>query len=187
MLRHRGDAGSGQGLWLNGPLVNVGLATTQQHADAVGIARTSTQAMLLVDTGADITCVDDRIPAQLGLVPIRFRPLMGVNGVPEDRPVYRMSILVGMASGSGGMGQAEFTADVVGLPAPAYATAYAGLLGRDFLAHVRFSYDGPAGTYELVDYKAVSTVHRPQPSGPDPAAKRAKAKQQKKARRKNRR
>jgi hypothetical protein len=98
-----------------------------------------------------------------------------------------MSILVGMASGAGAVGQAEFTADVFGLPAGPHATAFAGLLGRDFLAHMRFTYDGPAGTYELLDYKSVSTVHRPQPSGPGVAAKKKKAKEQKKARRKNRR
>lgn len=43
-----------------------------------------------------------------------------------------------------------FAHDIVGMPTPFSSTAkFHGLLGRDFLSHFRFTYDGPAGTFDL--------------------------------------
>jgi hypothetical protein len=83
--------------------------------------------------------------------------MMGVSYKPEDYPVYRMSVTIGMSEdGRTGGFQATFITNVVGTPSPKDPLGYAGLLGRDFLRFVRLTYDGPKAEYELVHYKHAS-------------------------------
>jgi predicted aspartyl protease len=148
---------------VRGPLVQVTLGLHPQDAAATqaagGIPKTFVHH-LLVDTGAQRTCVEDKIAQALGLVPIHFAQMMGVSGKVEDYPVYRMSITLGMKEdGTEKVLPATFVSDVVGTPSPATPLTHVGLLGRDFLRYVKVVYDGPEATFELVDYKHVSARH----------------------------
>lgn len=167
-----------------GPLVEVTLGPPEAEMTAVtaagGIPKTITHN-LLVDTGAQATCVEGKIPQALGLVPMRFVQMMGVSGKPEDYPVYRMSIILGMREDhTGASSRALFSADVVGTPSPPMPLNHIGLLGRDFLKYVRLLYDGPKGEFEIIDYKHVSAPHRavqkPPPLGGWSAISRARKK-----------
>lgn len=46
---------------------------------------------MMVDTGAQLTVVEDAVPKFLHLVPIRFQAIAGVTG-DLDCPVYRLGI-----------------------------------------------------------------------------------------------
>ncbi len=150
---------------VGGALIQVRLGPSQPEIAATvaagGIPKTVTHN-LLVDTGAQATCVEDKIPKALDLIPMRFTQVMGVSGRSEDYPVYRMSIIFGMKEdGTTSIHQAVFEADVVGTPSPPTPLTHIGLLGRDFLKYVRLVYDGPKGEFEIIDYKHVSAPHRP--------------------------
>lgn len=152
-----------------GPLIRVTLGPPQEEMAATiaagGIPKTITHN-LLVDTGAQATSVEDTILQALGLVPIRFTPVMGVSGKLDECPVYLMSVTLGMKEdGTGSTLQAVFAAPVVGTPSPAVPLNHIGLLGRDFLRFVRLAYDGPKGEFEITDYKHVSarTPSKPPP------------------------
>jgi hypothetical protein len=109
---------------------------------------------MMVDTGAEITIVEDAVPKFLNLQPIRFQAIAGVTG-DLDCPVYRLEIIIrsnDSGDDRGIAGQIEFSADVIAVPPVAeVARPHVGLLGRDFLQFVRFEYDGPSGTYRLID------------------------------------
>jgi hypothetical protein len=104
---------------------------------------------MMVDTGATCTLISDALADQLGVRPLRYRSIVGVSGVPEDRPVYRMAIGILMAPQRGEPAIATFEADVVGMPEASPGAQHQGLLGRDFLQFMRLVYDGPTGTFEL--------------------------------------
>jgi len=150
-----------------GPLVQVTLGPHPDDAAATVAAGGTPKTMshyLMVDTGAQATVVENVIAQALGLIPIRFTQIMGVSGKPEDYPVYRMSVTIGMVeNASGSTVQATFVTDVAGVASPPKPLTHIGLLGRDFLRYVRLVYDGPKGAFELVDYQHVSQPKRPTP------------------------
>lgn len=107
--------------------------------------------------------------------PIRFKPILFGDGEPQDRPVYRMSISLLMEDEAGRTVEGSWIGDVVGMDAA--KQGHGGLMGRDFLRHFRFRYDGPNGTFELQ-----SDGDR----APEIKAKRAHERHEKKLTRKNR-
>lgn len=111
---------------------------------------------MMVDTGAQLTVVEDAVPKFLHLVPIRFQAIAGVTG-DLDCPVYRLGITIGVSDRDGNRGEMRFEADIVAVPpVPDLARPHVGLLGRDFLQYVRFEYDGPNGAYSLIDERSPS-------------------------------
>jgi len=180
MLRLRGIVHPAPfGIIGTGPRVDVVFSIHPADAQAYlekGQAPPAVQGSLLIDTGAESTLVDDGIPTNLGLTPIRFQPIMFGDGRPQDRPVYRMSIMIAMEDDAGRPHKGSWVGDVVGMDAA--KQGHGGLMGRDFLRHFRFQYDGRAGTFELA-----SDGDR------DPAIKAARAQErhEKKKRRGNRR
>ena len=193
MLRHVGKVRPAPGGMVNvGPIVDVTLSpcpVAQNDIIQSGMQVPYLPSKMMVDTGAQISCIEDQIlSGPLGLKPIRFMPLTGVSGKAEMRPVYRMAIAIMMADSSGtNQGPAIFTADVVGVPSPETPQVHKGLLGRDFLMHVRFVYEGQKGEFQIID-----TRTKPVGSGKSKTAfdrKKAKAKkkkQQQASRKKNR-
>jgi hypothetical protein len=157
------------------------------------------KARLMVDTGAQVTSVDDALCRELGLTPVRYRPIIGVHNKAEDRPVYLMGVGLGMGDGGGAVEIVTFLAEVVGMPTP--AGSIDGLLGRDFLVGFRLVYDGPTGRFEIIDRRDALAEAKPtallvegardtgrdKPNSKTSGKARAKSKQQKKSRRKNRR
>jgi len=155
-LIHRGAVKPPISLVPIGPIINVRFClpeTDAQMRRAVGLPVPDPIAgAILVDTGAEGTHVADDIPQRLGLVPIRFQKVVGVNLIPEDRPVYRMALRLTMEESSGRTLDTIYDADMIGSPGmiPNQAGPLVGLLGRDFLRFVDFHYHGPLGTFEIV-------------------------------------
>jgi hypothetical protein len=146
-----------QGLINLGPLIPVTLTPTEEIAKALiksGVQIHPVKADLMLDTGAQSTVIEDSLAQSLGLRPLRFRSIIGVSQKPEMHPVYRMQISIVMKDSFGHSGVGKFVADVCGMPSPPQPTKHRGLLGRDFLRYFRFSYDGTAGSYEIVDVEA---------------------------------
>lgn len=149
----------------------------------------------MIDTGAQKTVVEKKLAEQLGLVPIRFQPMVGVSQKPELCPVYLMSVSIGMSDGTN-TGFAAFETEVIGMASPPRPQGHQGLLGRDFLRHMRFVYNGPTGTFEVSaaafaqQAKGISPLAAAAAGGtrgPTPEQlRKAKRKAEKAARRKNR-
>ena len=140
------------GLINTGPCVAVILSPGEVSAQALlanGKTVPAVSALLMIDTGAQLTCIDQALATGMGLRPMRFSPVVGVSGVANDFPVYRMGITIAMADASGTQMQICYSADVVGMPTPSQHSQHRGLLGRDFLRHFKLIYDGSRGEFEL--------------------------------------
>lgn len=174
------------GLVLAGPVVAVRL---KQHPAVVatGIPDFTVPIRMMVDTGAGRTLVHDGIAVQQGLVPIRYDEIVGVSGKPERYPVYLLSFEIGVAPNAAAPPtMVIFASEIVGMPtAPPDVQ---GLIGRDFLMHARFVYEGPAGafTIEFPNLPQQGGGPAVRPGGED-ESKKAARKRQRKARRRNRR
>ena len=94
----------------------------------------------MVDTGADVTIVSRRVVDALGMVRTRMDRVRGATGAPARAPVYRAHLAI-LAIDT------TFDVDVLALVRE--DDDCDGVLGRDVLAHLRFVYDGPRGTFEL--------------------------------------
>lgn len=191
--RHRGQVSPAPGgLVALGPLVQVWFSPHRLDQELLAAAGTDWEAFpakMMVDTGAELTLVEDVVPGTLGLTPIRFQEVEGIGG-RVDAPVYRLQIAIKAADNAGHSGWMTFSSDVVAVPSPPTPTEqrpHVGLLGRDFLQHIRLIYDGPSATFELVDMNAPRLGPAPGPRPTTPDKRKAKRKAQKAARRRNRR
>ena len=189
---HRGMvADPPRGLVAFGPLVAVQFQLDPRDAAARAAAAlplpTSISGKVMIDTGAGGTHVFQSVPDQLGLVPIRYSPVIGVSGKSEDRPVYRLAVTIGMADARGRIANTTFAADMFGASTtfelPGFPEQVIGLLGRDFLAYFDFHYHGRTGEFEIVLPEAASQARL---SDDEPKAKRLR-KLARKSRKKNRR
>jgi hypothetical protein len=131
-----------------GPIANVTLSRPLLTPGDIQQAA-SIQIKMLVDTGASKSVVDRGIAESLGLEPIRFEPMTGISHVPEECPVFLLSISIGFADGPRTT-LMTFTAEMIGMTTPPTPRPFNGLLGRDFLRFVHLSYDGPAGQCDIV-------------------------------------
>lgn len=189
MLSHKGVVSPAPtGIITLGPLVAVELAP-HPSVPSAGIV-SPIPVKMMVDTGAQRTVIEKRLASQLGVAPIRFQQMVGVSQQPELCPVYVVSVTLRVGDN---LQHAEvtFVAEVIGMSSPPTPQEHVGLLGRDFLRHFRFTYDGPRGEFELVPEKqgtpvnaaglhAAKVVH-------DHGKKKAKRKEARKARKRNRR
>lgn len=117
--------------------------------------------LLLVDTGASTTCIDNDVASQLSLTPIRISRTHGVHGEHEVN-VYNTLLHIGIEQrgarqdfyregetmGAEGISRCHKPINVSGTPYPVI-----GLLGRDVLRKVRFHYDGPKGVLKMTFLK----------------------------------
>jgi hypothetical protein len=190
---HRGKVSDPpQGLVVVGPLVAVRFQLDPIEANARRgqgeFLPESVAGKVMIDTGASGTHVFDSIPRHFSLVPIRYVPVIGVNGKPEDRPVYRLALVLQMEGAEGRMAEATYTADMIGAPGtfelPGFPEQVIGLLGRDFLAHFHFYYHGPSGEYELVRHEP--ETRKEAPAAEDYMKRKRKRKLARKSRKRNR-
>lgn len=141
-----------------GPLVQVALLPPPDvRAADPNAAADPLVVKLMVDTGAQKTVVDNDLLESLSLVPLRFEHMIGVSQKADLCPVYRLTVVLGVGEHKTVpprpdelTAQVEFTTDVVGMPSPSIQFDHVGLLGRDFLAHVKFIYDGQSGRFDIV-------------------------------------
>lgn len=133
-----------------GPVINVIFAcpgTLRQAADPKAIPANIIVAALLIDTGADITCVAEEITNQLGLRPSGKVPV----SVPTGQASANTHVLdVGIPFGD--MTQSPEIHVRESLNIMEYAGAsphYKGLLGRDILSNCLFSIAGYDKRYTI--------------------------------------
>ena len=151
MLRFLGRSDNPpKGLEIHGPLVTVRLLPDPELATAR--PATSVEAMLMIDTGASRTVIEETTIQKLGMPPLRYMPITGVSQQADLCAVYRMAIEIQMVDEHDKPGAAIMVTDVAGVPSPSLPEKHVGLLGRDFLQYVRLIYDGPKGEFEVVDY-----------------------------------
>ena len=105
---------------------------------------------MMIDTGAAFTVIEEPLAEALGLRPVRFREVIGIDQKPMERPVFPMSVVLAMHDGLGTSKSVRFKVDIVGVPTRARDEGYIGLLGRDFLQHFEFLYDGPKARFTLI-------------------------------------
>lgn len=162
VARHKGSAPSAGALLASGPLVRMIVSPGGPLAAAMrarGLDVPSETVHMMVDTGADGTMLHVDVATRLGLIPTGWLMLGGVNPGQRRSPVFPMTLQLATATDSGHLFNVTFGTDVVGIAAPPKPGTH-GLLGRDFLSHVRFVYDGPEHRWEIADHRAP-----PAPSG----------------------
>ncbi len=133
---------------LHGPIANVALSRPGTTPEEIQQAA-SIQVKMLIDTGAYKTVIDRGIAEALGLEPIRFEEMSGISHVPEECPVFLLSVAIGLTDGSR-TSTLIFTSEMIGMTTPPTPRPFNGLLGRDFLRHVRLDYDGQAGHCDII-------------------------------------
>ena len=149
-MKHICDCTSPDVLARIGPLVEVTFlphTSVRSTFIAAGNMPTATIKML-VDTGADRTVIQRLIAEGMGLSPIRFDPMVGVNQKTELYPVFMVSMQF-CVEDDRTKAHTLFDADVIGMDPPPIPKPYAGLIGRDFLRHFHLIYNGPKGKVEL--------------------------------------
>ncbi len=92
----------------------------------------------LIDTGATLSCIDEKLAQQLSLPVIDRRDVGGVGGRKKHN-VYLAHMIVPALG-------AESKGAFLGVDLSAYQPV---LLGRDFLAHTIFIYNGQNGRVTL--------------------------------------
>jgi hypothetical protein len=182
-MRHIGQPPSALHLLQQGAKIKAHFRPSAALITAGVVADQQKAARVLIDTGADQCCVLEDVCKELGIQPVRTQKVRGVHGV-EDRPVYPMQIGVVMHSYSKGQPASQPVImwhgfDVIGATAEGIGDLH-GIIGRNLLALFRFVYDGPAGTFEIVDYKVVippsvvAAAQLPKPSAARTTPKRNK-------------
>lgn len=114
---------------------------------AAGKKLPSRTLRLMVDTGADTTCIfEDQVSGVPLCQPIRKVNLVGAAG-SEPRPVYPLELVFSGKTAQGRSALKTFHAGMIS--ARRHSSDYDGLLGRDFLQFARLAYDGPSRTFTM--------------------------------------
>lgn len=153
-------------LQLMGPMVRA--SWTVPHALAARLTAEGkavpalVDGFMLVDTGAQNTCIASRSADDLGLRPIDVIVNHGAHG-PQESPVFRAHFHLAITDEKAGtslrVSREMLVAGIPGLQetfarlgvkdALGNPVKVIGLIGRDFLRHARMVYDGPTGHLEL--------------------------------------
>lgn len=105
------------------------------------------EVRLLVDTGAELSFINEGIARHLDLRFLRSQPIVGLSQKAEVHRVYAAVLHLGFDKP-----KPDMTAIPVALAGMREATGrlqFDGLLGRDFLADFDFAYSGPGHTFAL--------------------------------------
>jgi hypothetical protein len=140
-------------LILTGPLLEVTLEVTAKRSAALlGTNQTPPSPLLvklLIDTGAQVSAVEETFAIQLGLRPKRFVSLAGISQQAQLCPVYAMTLAFAMVDDTGQKKEVAISSEVVGVSSPPNPHTHVGVLGRDILSHFRLLYEGDTGLFEL--------------------------------------
>jgi predicted aspartyl protease len=97
---------------------------------------TSSPIDCLLDTGADLSLIPQRLVSELSLAPAASIIVEGFDGERQELPLFAVDIVI------------ENTR-IAGLEVTAYPTTHA-ILGRDILNRFRLLLDGPAQSLEFL-------------------------------------
>jgi len=120
----------------------------QQLRAALRPVPPSVQAKALLDTGAEITCLDTQLVQALGL-PLGGLTLANLpaHGGLTGGALYQAALTIVHPSGNAVDNLITNDLSVLGLSLS--ALGYEAILGRDILAKCRFLYDGLGNRFEL--------------------------------------
>jgi Aspartyl protease len=118
------------------------------------------EGQLLVDTGAQRTCISQEAARDLGLISLRLQESYGAHGL-QKAEIFRARLTLVITDQRGGELRYDHEAEAQGIPdlekniAP-YNVRHAGkparlvgLLGRDILQHATLTYNGTGGWFEI--------------------------------------
>jgi hypothetical protein len=97
----------------------------------------------LIDTGASITTITDAVAQSLGLQPTGSLNLVGVGGVPEQRPIYAASLTLPE------YGVRSDPLEVASVPIEFGGGQFQILIGRDLLERAKLEYVGYEGVFDV--------------------------------------
>lgn len=123
-----------------GAIVDVTIGVPASYA-AKGGAGSPQTVKGMVDTGASISTVSERVAQAAGLQKIGSVPIGGVGGTSE-RPIYAAAV---------GLPKYGVSVDPVEIGGVDIAlTGVDVLVGRDILKALKLDYEGPQGVFQLV-------------------------------------
>lgn len=128
----------------NGALVKVQVGIPKALAEQLAASGQTVPppitAMGMIDTGASISTVSERVAQEAGLKQVSSVPITGVGGTSE-RPV--MAAAVGLTEYGVNVDPIEIVAVSIGAP------GFEILIGRDILQALELKYTGPHGVFGL--------------------------------------
>ena len=117
--------------------------------------------LILIDTGANVTCISRLVAEKLELKPLRIEQGWGAGGKHQN-PVYFVRLEVSFVEPKTGLGQTfSWEREAQGIPNLENASKqlnlvleghrmdYIALMGRDLLALADFEYHGSAGMFKI--------------------------------------
>jgi len=145
-----------------GPVIIAAWAVPQALAQALVAAGQPiprpVEGLMLVDTGAQSTCISEAAAQALQLQPIRLTKTYGAAGLHENK-VYEAHLQIGIDGGKGVRSDFHIELQTICIPQlheqmrgvkiNNIERPLIGLLGRDFLRHTKFTYDG-TGSIEIL-------------------------------------
>ena len=137
-------------------LLFVQASISTHPAEAKVTGRTASRDVSLkVDTGATFTNVTEDVLRALGTAPIHVAQVRSSTQQVADMPVYRVMVSLVFIDLSGTEHAAALPLNVIGIPPMAanlpknMPSFHRGLLGMDYLKHVRLLCDGPGNMFQL--------------------------------------
>lgn len=113
--------------------------------------------VIVIDTGADSTCISVAAADQLGLKPTRFQAGFGLGG-QANNPVYFARLELRITDPGGAETTLAWEQEVIGVPNLDHRKVtvtggrhfnVVGLFGRDILRHCLMTYNGPEGSIRV--------------------------------------
>lgn len=147
-----------------GPLIKATWGVPSAHAEALRAAGKPVPApvagLMLIDTGASRTAIAQAVVQELSLKQVGMGYTLGAGG-KHTNPIVAALLTVTIEVRPGVTGSIQSDQPVMAIPeldkaiSPGelvlenYPTRVIGLLGRDFLRHVTFVYDGQLARFEI--------------------------------------
>lgn len=104
-------------------------------------------AKLLVDTGAELSFINEAIAIDLQLRFVRDQEIVGVSQRPETHRIYFATLHLGFEKPDPTV--MLIPVALAGMRETTGRLQFDGILGRDFLAAFDFAYSGPKHTFAL--------------------------------------
>lgn len=129
------------GLKERGPIVKVSVGPTQKMVSELTKAGLKVPAtrngLAMIDTGSVFTCIDESVARELGFIPLDVTNVASASHASHQVNIYVVNIEFV------GFGVKLDTLRTVGASLKHHDLI--ALIGRDFLSHCTFFYNGPMG------------------------------------------
>ena len=124
-----------------GPVLEVRVGFDPNYRPDTSLILPTEQLYALVDTGAAISSVDERLASALNLTIVDSIKQTGIGGEVESDVCLTQIEIPSL--------QVVLNGPFATLPLAEEGHPYSAILGRDILRHFRMQYDGPADTLTI--------------------------------------